>query len=387
MNHFAVLRRCLAGVLLCGLSLSIRADDLSATAAGTSSPSPAAAIAARLGRPSRLLIGLGEGNSSGQIKTQGLRIDFYDRYLTDNSGGSWINYNSPAGAYVDIVAATADKLGAVPMFTLYQMAVNGDGNLSMLGNAAQMQTYWQHVVLLFDRLAAYGKPAVVNLEPDFWGYAEQQAPGGDPRQLFAYVNLTPDCASLPNSVAGVGTCLLQIARAHAPKAVVGFPPSNFGNSDAQIVAFMTAVGAARADLMIMQTLDRDAGCFERIPQPSYCLRGGTGWYWDETNATHPNFKDHFATAKAWRAGIGNLPILWWQTPMGAPADTAAGGSSRHFRDNRAHYFLSHPAQLTAIGGLGVVFSAGETHQARISSDGLQFQSLLNAYLAAPAPLP
>jgi hypothetical protein len=31
------------------------------------------------------------------------------------------------------------------------------------------------VKLLFQRLANFGKPAVVHFEPDFWAYAEQQS--------------------------------------------------------------------------------------------------------------------------------------------------------------------------------------------------------------------
>jgi hypothetical protein len=58
-----------------------------------------------------------------------------------------------------------------------------------------------------------------------------------------------------------------------------------------------------------------------------------------------------------------------------------------YRDNRVHYFLTHRAELTAVGGLGVVFSTGENHQTNITTDGGQFQSLSGAYLAAPVALP
>jgi hypothetical protein len=57
------------------------------------------------------------------------------------------------------------------------------------------------------------------------------------------------------------------------------------------------------------------------------------------------------------------------------------------RDNRVHYILTHPAELTAVGGLAVVFGTGETHQTSIATDGGQFQSLSGSYLAAPAALP
>jgi hypothetical protein len=52
-----------------------------------------------------------------------------------------------------------------------------------------------------------------------------------------------------------------------------------------------------------------------------------------------------------------------------------------------HYFLTHPDPLTAVGGLGVVFSGGKIHRTNITTDGGQFQQLDNAYLGSSAPLP
>jgi hypothetical protein len=350
----------------------------------TPGPSSAAALAAKLGKPSRLLIGLGSSDSTA-IQSQGLTPDLYEEYLVGAGGSDWTTWNSPAGSYVNDVAATADTLGALPMFTLYQMATNGDGNISDITDATFMTTYWANVVLLFQRLALYGKPALVNFEPDFWGYTEQASPGGDPTKLAASVSIAADCASLPDTVNGLARCLLQIARKYAPKAYVGFSPSEWGSPTlSDVVAYMQAVGAGGADFVVMQTLDRDAGCFEAATQAD-CMRQGTGWYWDETNTTHPNFQDHLAVASAFNTGL-NLPLVWWQTPLGVPS-TTAGGTVNHYRDNRVHYFLTHPAELVAVGGLGVVFGAGSSDCTEITTDSGQWKTLSTAYFASPAALP
>jgi hypothetical protein len=354
---------------------------------GGSGSGPAAKLAAKLGKPSRLLVGLGGNNDVlSAIVSQALKPDTYDRYLVNAGPGDWTTWNSPAGAYVGVVTSAADQVGAIPMFTLYQMATNGDGNLSHLTDATFMTRYWSNVRLMYEQIAAYGKPTLVNLEPDFWGYSERQS-GGNPANLAASVTINADCAGLTNDIRGLAACLVKMARQYAPKAYVGSSPSSWGgNNTAAVVAWMNAVGAQSADFVVMQTLDRDAGCFEVRPQPSYCVRGGTGWYWDESNQTSPNFAQYLADVKAFHTGIGNLPIIWWQTPMGVPS-SSAGGQPYHYRDNREHYFLTHPAELTAVGGLGIVFSAGDAHQTSILTDGGQFQALDNAYLAAPAPLP
>jgi Calx-beta domain-containing protein len=348
---------------------------------------PAAQLAAKLGLPSRLLLGLGSQagiNTISAVQSQALKVDIYDAYL---GSGDWTSWNALPCDYVCVVAGAAKSIGAIPMYTYYQMANNGDGNISVVNDATFMATYWSRLKVLFQGIAALKTPALVNVEPDFWGYVELHAPGHDPTQLAAVVSSNPDCATLANTVAGYAGCVIAMARKYASNAYVGFPPSPWGgNTNADVVAFMNAVGAQNADFIVEETLDRDAGCFEVSPQPSDCARGGTGYYWDESNQTHPNFQDHLAEALAYHSGIGNLPIIWWQTPEGVPS-TTPGGTPFHYRDNRVHYFLTHPDELVAVGGLGVVFGNGDGQQTSIASDGGQFQSLSGAYLAVPAKLP
>jgi hypothetical protein len=349
--------------------------------AGTSS---ASVLAGKLGKPARFLVGLG-GSDPSAIMAQAITPDFFEDYLVGVGPSDWTTWNSPSGDYVNVVASKADSVGAVPMLTLYQMAQNGDGNITDITDPTFMTPYWANVVLLFQRLAIYGKPALVNFEPDFWGYTEQKSPGGDPTKLPAKVSIAPDCANLPDSVNGIGRCLVQIARKYAPKAYVGFSPSTWGAANlSDVVAYMQNVGAGGADIIVIQTQDRDSGCLEAMTEAD-CKRGGSGWYWDETNATHPNFQDHLATAKAFHDAL-NLPLVWWQTPLGVPS-TTPGGTTNHYRDNRVHYFLTHPSELVAVGGLGAIFGAGSGDCTLITTDNGQFKTLSTAYLASPAALP
>jgi hypothetical protein len=360
-------------------TVTINGSAAPPTSGGTG---PAAKLAAKLGLPSRLLLGLSD--AVADVQAQGIKIDIYTQYL---GSGDWTSWNSPPCDYVCVVAQKAAALNAVPMYVQYQMANNGDGNLSVLTDSSFMATYWSRLKLLYQDIAASNKPALVNLEPDFWGYVELQGPAADPSTMAAIVNSNPDCATLTNDAKGVAGCMIAMARKYAPKAYIGFPPSDWaGGSTAAVVAFMNSVGASGADFIIQQTLDRDAGCYEVTPAPSECTRNVSGAYWDESNQTHPNFQDHLNETQAFHAGIGNLPVIWWQTPMGVPS-TTPGGTPSHYRDNRVHYFLTHPDQLTAVGGLGVAFAGGASNQTTIQTDGGQFQSLSGSYLASPAALP
>ena len=164
--------------------------------------------------PNRLLIGLGAQGTAGVMSallSQNLKPSIYERYLSGLGGGDWTTWNSPAGAYVSVVAGQAESIGAVPMFTLYQMAQNGGSNLSGLSDSTFMSAYWANARLMFQMIGLFGKPTLVNLEPDFWGFAQVKASGGDPTKLFADVNSNPDCAALSNDIVGIAGCLMAMA--------------------------------------------------------------------------------------------------------------------------------------------------------------------------------
>ncbi len=352
------------------------------TVAALTPTSPAAALAAKLGKPNRFLVGLGAGNDISTMNAQGIKPDIIDTYMVGVGAGSWITWNSPTGSYLTDVAQADDAIGATPMYTLYQMAQNGDGNLSGLTDSTFMGNYWSQVRLMFQLLGNYNKPALVNLEPDFWGYVQLQAPNGDASKLVAVVNTQAECASLANNAVGIAQCMLAMARKYAPKALIGYPASFFGETAPQVAALMKQVGAQNGDFIVAETSDRDAGCWEVANPPSECTGRGAGpWYWDETNQKSPTYTESLSLWSTYRSDLGNnLPIIWWQTPMGVPS-TTPGGSYQHYRDNHVHYMLGNAGQYVNIGSAGAVFSSGATSQTTINTDGGQFQKLFAQYLA------
>jgi hypothetical protein len=347
----------------------------------------------KLGRPPNFLIGMGNDlnkdndHSMDGAYTLGTTLDLHYAYLVayinmDKTWGSWKDWN-PDGSFVNVLTDSADAKGVVPMMTLYSMAAAGDGNLSGLTDDVFEKGYWSDVKLLFQRLALFNKPAVVQFEPDFWAYAEQQS-HEDPTSLK--VNVTesaPDCAGLSNDLVGMGQCLIQLARRYAPKAIVGFHASQWSAGDpSATAAFLKKVGADQADVVFADLLDRDAGCFEA--GDSVCTRSGN-FYWDETNATSPNFHEYLAWSKAIVSGLGR-PMIWWQVPFGVPSPTP-GGTPYHYRDNRVHYLFSHVQEFVDAGGLGAAFGAGADHQSSPTTDGGQFKDAVTKYYAAPVALP
>jgi hypothetical protein len=330
---------------------------------------------------------LGAGNSISDMKSQQIQVDIIDTYLVGVGSGSWPTWNSPDGAYVTYASANVKAYGAVPMFTLYQMASRGEGNLSALTDTSFMDPYWAQAKLMYQKIGATGQPALVNLEPDFWGFVLTSAPGGDPAQIPARVSSLAECASLPDNAVGLAKCLLTLGRTYAPKAKIGFPPSHWGRDATTVGNFMVKLGADKADFIVAQTSDRDAGCFEVATPVAECAGRGSGpFYWDENNVATPNFNENLTLWTDTRRIVGNLPMLFWQTPLGVPSSTP-GGTPNHYRDNRVHYMLTHPTQYTANGVFAIVFSGGGSTSASITTDGGQFARMFQAYLSNPAPFP
>ncbi|CAJ0822111.1 hypothetical protein LMG19087_04663 [Ralstonia wenshanensis] len=345
---------------------------------GTDS-APATAILNKMGRVPRLQVGLGSGQSTDDMKAQKISPDIVDTYLVGVGQNAWPNWNTD-GAYVTYTAQRVQGMGATPMFTLYQMASNGDGNISGINDATFMNSYWSQVRMMYDRINALGTPVLVNLEPDFWGYVWSKAPNHDPAQLAASVNNQQECSWLPNTAAGIGMCLVSMGRWHAPKALLGFPPSFWTGTPDVIGKEMQAVGANQADFIVAQAGDRDAGCLEAAAVGE-CM-GRTGpFYLDENNVQTPNFHQEQNKVAAYRDALGNgLPILWWQTPLGVPSDTP-GGTPNHYRDNHVDYMLRNPWEYGGLHTFAIVFGGGGAYSTNIKTDGGQFARLFSQYLS------
>lgn len=346
----------------------------------------AASVAAKLGK-THFLVGMGNDLDNDHSKdgayTVGTTLDLHYAYMVGLPGmGGWPDWNSN-GTFVNILADSAAQSCVTPMYTVYSMAARGDGNLAGLSDNTYMSAYWSAAKLLFQRLAEFGKPAVVHLEPDFWAYAALQSSQKPASMKVLLRSQAPECADLPEDVTGMGKCWIKLARMYAPKVLLGFHASQWGGSPNEIVAFFKAIGVSDTDLIVMDMLDRDAGCFEAAQDPS-CKRDGT-FYWDETNRSSPNFHEYLSYAKQVSDGL-DKSILWWQVPFGVPSDTP-GGTADHYRDNRVHYIFSHIDEFVAAGGLGVTFGAGASNQTTWKTDGGQFKSAVGKYFQTPVALP
>jgi hypothetical protein len=344
--------------------------------------SSAAEIAKKLGREPNFLIGMGNDLPSDYVWeksgvfTLGPTLDLHYVYLTMG----WENWN-PGGYFAQIIANVDIGKGVTPMSTVYSITGQGENTFGVLVDDSYMSKYWDAAKLLLQRYAEIDAPAVVHLEPDFWAYSQQKS-GGDPSQVPAHLHA--DCKDLPQDVSGMARCWIKLARDNAPKVVVGLHASEWAaGSGKDVGAYLAKLEGGESDIVIIDMLDRDAGCFEDAKLPQ-CMRGGE-FYLDETNQSSPNFAERLDFAKQVHDATGK-PILWWQLPLGVPSEEP-GGTPGHFRDNKVHYLFSHVQEFVDAGGLGATFGTGAGDQTDVSTDGGQLKAAVTGYYANPIPLP
>src|SRR5713226_5887471 len=165
-------------------------------------PAPAQAapsvgsLVARAALPSdRLHFGLANspGTDFNWLVSSGIPWHYRYQYLAGgiNTGGvagdpcganaGWQTWNSPAGQFVTdyITASVAQR--AIPVFTYYEIVQSNpspgseSAELTKISTVCTMQAYWADFTVLMQKVGASGAQVVVHVEPDFWGFMEQQS--------------------------------------------------------------------------------------------------------------------------------------------------------------------------------------------------------------------
>jgi hypothetical protein len=300
--------------------------------------------------------------------------------------GGWQSAERPPGAFVRDFVASARAGGLVPMFTYYVLlrasgAAEGAAEVHAVADAGFLGRYLDDFRFFLAQLGCHR--AFVHVEPDFWGYAQQEAvrTGGDATTLPAAVRRANplDCADQPDTVAGLGRCMIAMARKWAPNARIGLHASGWATrhdcinnrstsldvaaEGAHTGAFLAAAGAEAGDFVVADIADRDAGW--RAAQ-------GQDLWLDATDAALPSFAQAFRWSRAVSDAVGR-PLIWWQIPVG---NLDLPDQPRAWKDNKVQYFFDHPAAVVASGAIGMAFGAGEDSQTTPETDG--------GYLAARA---
>jgi hypothetical protein len=295
-----------------------------------------------------------------------------------NTGSGWETWNSPPGQFVAYYLQASAAAGYVPVFSYYELlqstpsagADEASRDLSNLANAATMNAYYVNWKLLMTQCAQATGPVVVHVEPDLWGYIEQQVDGAsnDASNVPASVASSgnADAAGLPDNAQGFAQALVNMRDRYAPKVVLAIHLSDWGTKAdwssgttldiptlaARGAAFLKTCGSGW-NLMFTDVSDRDADYYQLVV-------GASGHWWQ------PSDFDRF---RQW-IGLVNqatgLRCVVWQIPCGNTIMRSCDDTTGHYQDNRPQYFLESYPTNTSIsdwarsGVIGLLFGAGAT---------------------------
>jgi hypothetical protein len=269
---------------------------------------------------SRLEFGLANDPSRLSWMTgSGVPWKYRYQYLSGgvNTAKGWETWNSPAGAFAGFYMSDSGAHAYIPVFSYYEICqslpatcvgnqLNDDYN--NLNNTATMNTYYANFKLLMQQAHTYGQLVVVQVEPDFWGFMEQKAAGGNASTVSASVASSgfADVTGIPNTVQGFGEALLHMRDLYAGNVVLGIHASTWSNgpdvassTDPTLnvvsladgtAAFLNSAGIASNpfgstwDVVLNDVDDHDAAWWEAQGSVNAFF---THW-WDPTNTVFPN---------------------------------------------------------------------------------------------------
>ncbi len=401
-----------------GASGTTVASGSSAHDGGGAASCLGSSLLAALGKD-RLIVGLTGSDTAAAAAPYDLRYIYLSGGLfasatpctacgSSCSSSWWGCYDSPPGAYATDFLASAEGASPaqIPMFTYYEILQTAEATISgfqegtaeateAATNVGIMTRYYNDWRFLLQQVGQ--TKVMLHIEPDFWGYVRQ---AGNPVSLAAAVaSANPtDCATLPATIAGMGQCMIAMARKYAPHALVGLQASAWNiasnatagvdvTTDATAVAaVLAACGQSTADFVVVETSDRDAGYYQTAESRDT--------WWDPTDTTLPDYAQDLTWIKALTEALG-VPALYWQTPLGNAAQTNV---TNHYKDNRVDYFFggsasqvesaapvtvpSHWSELAAAHVVGVAFGAGAGDQTDPDTDGGNLAAKTKAYIAS-----
>ncbi len=347
------------------------------------------------GLPHQLLVGLFE--SAGGTWMQNSKVPWDVRYAYATFG--WLNnwgYGPPDGQWASSFFQECDAQRVTPAIAYYVMNGQPGGGesafLQKAQNAQLMAAYFAAFKTLLERVRDYGKPVLILVEADGFGFLEQQSKHNPSAPAAVASTGLRELAALPNTVAGWSLAFLQLRKAvGAPNAVLGMHISAWaGGSDLSYFAvteplqpavdkvyeFLQPLGlganqtGATYDLLVGDPLDRDSNF--------YLLKNGENRWWDPSETASINsrsFNRYAEWLRLWNRKAGKRWVLW-QIPLGnqwsrdVPND---GSLSAGWKDNRTEYFLgtdsrAHLGRWAQSGVIALLFGAGAPEQSSYQND-------------------
>jgi hypothetical protein len=338
----------------------------------------------------------------------------------------WATHAPGNGGYALDYMKECDAQGMMPVIEYY--VLNGmpgggeDKTLVKVQDTATMATYFDDVRTLMQRAKDFGKPVLVQVEADGFGFLEIQAKDAPNTKAAIASTALAELAGLPDTVAGWGLAWLAMRKAVGATNVIlamhisgwssgGDIPSYAGNNITQSVTtgykFHGPLGLAANvtgdtyDLLVADPLDRDAD-FYKLTQSS-------DRWWDASDTaltTVPSFNRYAEWLRQWSVKAKKRWVLW-QIPNGNSNSLNVDFTNQNrggYKDNRPEYWFApdpgggyataaaHRQKFVDVGVIALFFGFGNGQQSEFTQDTwtdgkLFLKTHAGEYLKSPLALP
>ena len=332
------------------------------------------AVAAPPGSAKGLQIGLQDDpNEAGGLRSIAPFAYRYQYLSGDVRGQSgWRNWN-PNGRFVTNYVRESKRAGITPVFSYYTIqqsepglgASEPDVVRQNLGNSAFVKAWLADIELALRRIG--GNRAILQVEPDMWGYIQQR-----------------NRRRAPRNARRIARRIVKIRNRVAPKVELAYPVSIWGSGPDIVLddtplrrvpglarrsaGFYRSLGA-RFDLVFGEMDDRDSGYNEVVNRD-----GGRSWWTQTDYERHVRFFANFTKAARRNAII-------WQVPLG---NSSQDNSNLHWRDDKVETLLDDPDRkwldrYARAGVTAFLFGAGIEGGTTDETDGGLFHRLAKRY--------
>jgi len=349
------------------------------------------------GLPTYYSFGLFSGNTSDL--PVGVPVNYRYQYLAGgvNTGDGWAEWN-PGGGYATNYINSTRGVGMMPTFIYYQILQSAPSydEYSNFQNASTMHNYYDDFKLLMQKCGQAGGTIMVDIEPDLTGVMQQHSSNTNNDASRQPVKVQgsghADVAGYPDNFRGFYQALAHIRDLYAPNTLLGIDISSWGaGADISIVTdpsfdwaghagdtatYLNSLGPGY-QMLFWNPSDRDAAW--------YASQGSPHHWWDDTNATYPNFN----RMAQWMGAIVTQMqkrVMMWQVPNGNRVYRSENNTNGHWQDNRTEYFLNpttgrqHISQWANYGFLGMMYGAGvgsQSHYFDSNGDGITNPAPIN----------
>lgn len=299
-------------------------------------------------------------------------------YLSGGAGtdSSWAHWRTGGGSFATAFARDSRANGTIPFFSYYVLqqtppvAKLKDEQDKVVRGLADKQVVRKVVTdirLALRRIGEAGQgPAVLQVEPDLWGYVQQRFGDDANRVRVRLRGSDPAAKGLPETLPGFARLITRIRNAEAPSTLLAYPVSIFGTNkdiigsqpdEAELdrmadssVRFWRSAGRPW-DVLTFEYANRNAGYAIHVDG----LPRADVWWTPSDYQRHLRYVSDVLRAT-------KRPGMLWQVPPGNTVSPTMDNSPGHYQDDKVQTLLGTSGRpllrrFRDAGIVGVLFGS------------------------------